>query len=272
MNIKSNLLMTTAVGAILAVWSGTVQSADLMPYKASGMPIEYHPWYIQVEGGVSVFDPHDATAGVIYNNICGPNNNNKGPCSFTSSLFGQAGPNVGIRLGYQINPIFRADVSFQYTSVTLTGLYTGSGTGPFCNGNFAGGCTLNATRSATALVGLVNGYIDLDPLWGMRFGRFHPYLTAGVGAASDHLGANCVSCDFGVGNGANTTTQFAWAAGAGGRIDLFSDLKFDVAYRYLDLGTFRGGFNQVANPQAKTGGDTVRMNAHTVTFGLTLLY
>ena len=166
------------------------------------------------------------------------------------------------RFGYQFTPMLRADVSFHYMSFTLTGLLDQVG----CAGTNE--CAVNATRAARAFVEMANGYVDLGPLLGQRLARFRPYLTAGVGAVQDSLGANCVSCSFGEGNGSKTTDQLAWAAGAGMRVELFEEVKLDVAYRFYDLGRFQSGFDSAH----ETGGNTFRVNVHAVTGGLVIAF
>lgn len=174
---------------------------------------------------------------------------------------------VGGRLGYQFNPLFRADISFHYMGENISGFYgclptNGCRLGP-------GNSSLNAARSGHSFVEMVNGYIDFAPFMGPRFSRLHPYITAGIGAAQNHLDANCVSCDYGTSNGANTHNTFAWDVGAGTRIDLFQDLKLDIAYRYYDLGKFVGGYNGLTGTN-QTGGDSFRAHVHTVTGGIVL--
>ncbi len=265
-------------GVALSSMAGLASAADMTPVlKAPPQAVAERPWYFQIEGGGAFFnDPTSVDPGSIYG--CQPVNCGSPPGYFTETLAGGAGPVVGGRLGYQFWPWFRMDVSLQYMADTLTGnfdwiQFNNGGCNPAVNG--PGNCSLNATRKQSALVELVNGYIDLDGVWGMRTGRWHPYLTAGVGAAEDHLGQNCVSCDYGTRNGSNTTTQFAWAAGVGTRIDLFADLKLDVAYRFYDLGRFTGGnngnlvLNNTGIPRNFTGNDSFRQTVNVITTGLT---
>jgi hypothetical protein len=51
---------------------------------------------------------------------------------------------------------------------------------------------------------------------------------------------------------------------------MFSDLRLDIAYRYLGLGRFQGGFNHAVTASNLTGGDSVHIEGHTVTAGLTV--
>jgi opacity protein-like surface antigen len=268
MNTKSNLLVTTAVATVIYALASDARASDLSLFKPAPAGAAYGPWYVQIEGGVAVFDPSDPNGGYVYGNTNGAGG---APTGYSEEFFGQAGPLVGFRIGYQFSPMFRGDFSLQYTTFTLTGVIENtSGAAGSCITTNIGACSLNGTRTASALVEMFNGYVDLDPVLGRRFGRYHPYFTAGVGVTQNGLGANCVSCDYGARNGSATTQQFAWALGVGMRVDMFSDMRLDIAYRYLNLGTFQGGFNHPVRVSNLTGGDSVHIDAHTVTAGLTV--
>jgi opacity protein-like surface antigen len=247
---RAQLLVTTAIGAVASALIGPAQAADFLFPKAVPVVAD-RPWYVEIEGGAGIFTPHDSFGGF-----------ESGVADLRSSLWGAGGPIVGARFGYQFTPMLRGDLSFHYMSFTLTGVVDQIGCG------VAGECTANATRAARALVEMANGYVDLGPMLGPRLGRFRPYLTAGIGATQDSLGANCVSCSFGQGNASKTTDHLAWSVGAGMRVDVFEELKLDVAYRYYDLGRFEGGFN----PLHDTGGDSFRVNVHAVTAGLVMAF
>jgi opacity protein-like surface antigen len=256
--IRTVFLSTTALIAAPAL----AAAADL---AVKAPPVaEYRPWYIEIEGGGAAFQPIHADPGVFEG--CPPQNCAGG--SYTERLDVAGGPVIGGRFGYQFSPVFRADLSLQWMSATIAGHIDFNSTliNNACNpATSPGNCSLNATKWASALVGLVNGYFDFAST-----GHWRPYLTAGIGAAGDHLSSNCVSCDFGVRGAARTTTQFAWDVGVGARIDVFSDLKLDVAYRFYDLGKFRGGLNNNFdfNGNALTGNDSFTLLVHTVTLGV----
>jgi opacity protein-like surface antigen len=251
MHTRARLLMTTALGAFASGLVGHAQAADALLTKAPILTVANRPWYLEIEGGVGIFTPHDTFGGF-----------EASAADLRSSLWGAGGPIVGARFGYQFTPMLRADLSFHYMSFTLTGFFDEIG----CAGS--GECTANATRAARAFVEMANGYVDLGPLLGQRLARFRPYLTAGVGAAQDSLGANCLSCSFSGANGSKTTDHLAWAVGAGMRVNLFEELKLDVAYRFYDLGRFQAGFDSFHD----TGGDSFRVNVHAVTAGLVMAF
>jgi opacity protein-like surface antigen len=241
-------------------------AADLAPsYKAPPVA-DYRPWYIEIEGGGGAFQPIHANPGIVFG--C-PNANcqNQPGSFFTERLDVAGGPVIGGRFGYQFSPMFRADLSLQWMSATIAGnIDFNSPINSNCNpATSPGNCSLNATKSASALVGLVNGYVDFAST-----GHWRPYVTAGIGAAGDHLSNNCTSCDFGTRGAARTTTQFAWDVGAGARIDVFPDLKLDIAYRFYDLGKFQGGLNNnfSRNGNNLTGNDNFTLLVHTLTLGV----
>ena len=263
-------LLSSVSGCVLALGAASQGSAADLAYKTPSpiAPVEARNWYVEFEGGVAVLTPRSADPGLIYG---------IGSPPYFSELGTDTGAVAGARLGYQFNPWFRADLSFHYMGWTVSGRYLcGPGVNG-CNnlGQTPSNNTLNAARSAHSFVEMVNGYIDFDPFIGGRMGRFHPYITAGVGAAQNHLDANCVSCDYGAGNGSNTHNSLAWDAGVGTRIDLFQDVKLDIAYRYYDLGKFIGGFNAqqfIGRFNGPTGGDSFKPIVHTVTAGVVVLF
>jgi opacity protein-like surface antigen len=264
MGTKGKLLGTTAI-FLVATGLGAAQAADLMVKAVAPPAANYAPFYIQAEVGGGFFNLTNADPGIIYgcasdgSLICGST-------TYSAKIWGGGGPVVGGRLGYQISPMFRADISLDAMAFTAAGKI--SQTNGTCGTR--GDCGLNNTKSAMSLVALVNGYVELDGVFGPRFGHWHPYVTGGVGFAHNKVGANCISCDFAAENEAGTTNEFAWAAGAGARIDIFQDFKMDVAYRYYNLGRFQSGLNGTSspNPRDVNGGDSFKAAAHTVVLGL----
>ncbi len=95
---------------------------------------------------------------------------------------------------------------------------------------------------------MLNAYYDIG-----RFGRFVPYVGAGIGAAYHQLD----DISF-TGNPASTTSihgnndlAFAWALMAGVGVQLTDRAILDIGYRYLDAGSIKSqrsdaGFNDNA--------------------------
>src|SRR5579859_5640252 len=147
-------LIRTALLSGAAVVPGVGWAADMGVFKAAPAPVDYRPWYIQVETGAAIFnDPSSVNPGVVYG--CPPINCGARGSSYSETLFGGGGPMVGARFGYQWTPMWRFDVSVQYMTHTLTGNidYNVPTVGNSCNpATSPGNCSLNSTRKASSLV------------------------------------------------------------------------------------------------------------------------
>jgi OOP family OmpA-OmpF porin len=139
----------------------------------------------------------------------------------------------GAGVGYRFTPLFRSDVTLDYIPSLKVSGHNSALTG--------------VTNSAdlASLVGLLNGYLDLDGLKPGILGPLQPFLTAGVGFARNDLGKMTYGLT-GVPSGAltqngSTHTSFAWGVGAGMGYPLTSNLTLDLTYKYLDLGEMRSG-------------------------------
>ena len=129
---------------------------------------------------------------------------------------------AGVGLGYRFSPNFRSDFTLGYRG----GYSIGGTSGPGFN---VGG------TDASALTGMVNGYVDLG-----TYGRFTPYIGAGLGFSRNEI-------DTIRGNVGGTVLQlqgddhtgFAWQTSAGTAVDLGRGLALDLGYRYADLGLVR---------------------------------
>jgi opacity protein-like surface antigen len=263
MNLRRHLLSTVSVCILTLGAAGQASAADLPIKAVAPLPVDVRNWYVELEGGVAILRPSKADPGLIYGDP------SVGRFNYNSDLGTSTGGTVGARLGYVFNPLFRADISLNFMGWNVAGMYGCSpGTQNSCIRG-PGNNSLNAARTAYSFVEMVNGYIDFAPFMGGHFSRLQPYLTAGVGAAQNHLDKNCVSCDYGTSNGTNTNNTFAWDVGAGTRIDLFPDLKLDVAYRYYHLGKFIGGYNGLTGT-SQTGGDSFTANVHVFTAGIVM--
>jgi opacity protein-like surface antigen len=200
----------------------------------------------------------DPTPGIIFGCI-----NGNSLCSgdtYAAKIWGGGSPVVAGRFGYQFTPLFRGDISVTALAFTAAGKIFETD-----RGCAVGDCGLNNTKSALSVVTLFNGYID-----GPQFGHWRPYVTGGIGWARNSVGANGISCDYSAENEDHTTHEFAWAVGAGTRVNVFRDFSVDLAYRYYHLGTFQSGLNGTGskNPTDVNGGDTFKAGAHTLTLGL----
>jgi OOP family OmpA-OmpF porin len=183
----------------------------------------------------------------------------------TSTLPASTGNSVlfGGGVGYRINPMFRTDFTLDYIpSFKVQGTVVGPGAGS------------TASADLNSLVGMANGYLDLNGVMPNTFGRFQPYIDGGIGFARNDLGRNSGNLAFVppvpyTQTGA-TKINFAWGAGAGVGFAITPNLTLDVAYKYLDLGELRTGTTVTAlgTATAVTGDKSDDLTAHTVTVGL----
>ena len=174
------------------------------------------------------------------------------------------------RQPWQLDHVRRRCRLSLHTDVPL-GLH--AGLYPVVQGNHAqlrGSGAAHLSR-CSSLVGMLNGYLDLNGFAPTMFGPFQPYIDAGIGFAHNDLHKAMVSlggANIGLRNGA-TRTELAWGAGAGVAYSITPNLALDLAYKYLDLGEIhtgtRGTVLGVAGPVTATKAD---LQAHTVTLGV----
>lgn len=144
-------------------------------------------------------------------------------------------PLAGVGVGYRFNRWFRADVTGEYrAAASFTGLERyrddslplGYGTDEY-------------TATKRDVVVLANGYVDLGTYYGLT-----PFLGAGVGAAQmtidNFKDTNVVTQGLAYAK-SGSKTNLAWALHAGLGYDVTSNLKIELAYRYLNLGEAKTG-------------------------------
>ncbi len=107
-----------------------------------------------------------------------------------------------------------------------------------------GGTLFTGTHSAklSSYVGLANVYFDVLTWHGIT-----PYAGAGVGIANVHLSSasergtlidvNAAATPIVFNAPGGTKTNFAWAVTTGISYDLTTDVKLDLSYRYLNIGS-----------------------------------
>jgi OOP family OmpA-OmpF porin len=162
-------------------------------------------------------------------------------------------------IGVRINPMFRSDI-------TIDGIRRLNIEG---TNAVAGGVTSSAHVSS--VVGLVNGYFDLNGLWPTVFGRFQPYIDAGLGVARNDLSRTSFAR-----NGATIANvsshafmDFAWGAGAGVAYAVAPNLLIDLSYKYLDLGEMHSGTTlSIGAARVNTSRMAGDLKAHTVMLGV----
>lgn len=127
---------------------------------------------------------------------------------------------IGGGIGYHLMRGIRMDLTIEYRAdADLYGVFPASPTTPL-------------TGELSSWVGLANFYYDFD-----MGHRITPYVGVGLGFASHKMDAGkLVSGADLVDFSGKTETEFAWALMAGVDIDLRSQWKLDIGYRYMDLG------------------------------------
>jgi opacity protein-like surface antigen len=137
----------------------------------------------------------------------------------------------GAGIGYRLTPLFRTDLTLDYLTPTSV------------DGHTVNIAPSMGSAHLDSVVGLVNGYLDLDGAFPRLLGPFQPYLSAGIGASRNHLGTTSgISSVVGPFTlGAADTTSFVWTLGAGVGYALNSFVTMDLAYRFMDFGEVRDG-------------------------------
>ena len=140
----------------------------------------------------------------------------------------------GLGVGYEFNNWLRFDITGEYRTKAgfrATGSYTDfCGTGGICfdvnTGNFS------------AAVFMANAYVDLGTWWCIT-----PFIGAGIGGAYDMISGvqdNGIiaggSTGFGFGPNASNL-NLAWNIQAGLTYNVSNNLKIDLSWRYLNMGS-----------------------------------
>ncbi len=185
-------------------------------------------WYLRGDVGVGMqhfsrFDHHQTNAAFVW-----PASWRIDQKDIKDAAF------VGFGVGYQFNNWLRADVTGEYRTSTkgkVIGSYT-----EFCPG---GRCFDVYDFDHQASVFLANAYVDLGTWW-----CFTPFVGAGVGAVRHNISAihdvgfiSDGSTGFGYAEKDRADWSFAWALHAGLAYSVTNNLKLEVGYRYLNMGS-----------------------------------
>jgi opacity protein-like surface antigen len=213
-----------------------------MPPPPIVIPAPVEPvssWYLRGDVGVGAVH----TSGVDY--LPNPNNN---PSNFTIQSVGlgdQAFLNAGV--GYEFNNWLRFDVTGEYRTkapFNFWGGYTTACPNPFAQ------CLDVYNGYISSLVFLANAYVDLGTWCGIT-----PFIGAGIGTSGNTISG---FSDVGIPTGgagigpAVTDWNLAWAVHAGLSYSINENLKLELAYRYLNMGSVEGPINCVGgcNPDS----------------------
>jgi opacity protein-like surface antigen len=234
-----------AAGALLAA-SAAPASAAMWPLPAGT--------YVRADLGVGFGQNltfSDTNPGAL-NAFLGPN---AGVASSTGNSV-----LLGAGIGFRINPKFRVDATFDYLpSLTQSGSGTGAAAG------FSGHADLDAA------VAMANVYVDLDGFFPRLLGPVQPFLTAGIGVASNTLGtASATKGGVPVFLSGATQTNFAWGVGVGAAYPLTAKLTIEASYKYLDLGGLITGTTATgpAGSAIVTAAKSGDLDVHTLTLSL----
>ena len=259
-------LQAFAVAALVLVASGGLARAvDLPP--APALPAAEAPsdafsgWYLRGDlgAGIETAPKLGAASGAIPAGIPLPLLSPFAVSSFPSTTLSPSGM-IDAGVGYVLNPWLRMDASLEYRfGGQLRSTYAIDDPAPLG----AGGPFRSADRlrgGVSSIVALINGYVDLGKYWGVT-----PFIGAGIGVADNALsgvsdqgfavaGASAIVPVGGFFSNASRTS-FAWALTAGFDYDLAPNLKLEVSYRYLNLGSIVvGGLHCAPATQACLGG------------------
>jgi opacity protein-like surface antigen len=252
-----------ASGALFALaLARAAGAADLLPpppvlEPQPPAPMEFNGWYLRGDAGAAynsssiglTTTPDPLATGTF---AAGANESYNNTTLSSSELF-----DVGV--GYQFNSWFRSDVTLEYRDGgAFQSLYVlnnpGAATGDVSQyANFYRG-------NVASWIAMVNGYVDLGTWSGIT-----PYVGAGVGYARNTLygltdtGENTtvggISSSAAGGYFANgSTNNFAWALMTGLDFNVTQNLKLELGYRYLNLGTYASGASSCLNGTGAGGG------------------
>jgi opacity protein-like surface antigen len=259
-------LRAAGIAALMATgFTGIASAADMgAPPPPPPIPMAPPPaldagggFYLRGDIGVSTYD-HSG----IYN-VPQQANYQTLSSSLGSSAF------LGIGAGYAYNSWLRTDATLEYrknAKFKISELDT--------RGTPAGGDDgLNVTSGrVSALVGLANAYVDLG-----TWNRITPFVGAGAGFATimtkDVTDVGYAAFAGGSGRAADkTSTRFAWALHAGFGYDLSANLKAEVGYRYLNMGTVNTGTVVCTVPCTAYNARIKNLDSHDIKVGLRYVF
>jgi opacity protein-like surface antigen len=232
----SNKFNAILAGILAVAASSTVRAADLLPPPPMmPEPVEFGgDWYLRGDVGVGMLN-FDKTIARDVSSPSVPYNYRKIEDRIGDQVF------VGGGIGYQVNSWLRFDVTGEYrTKADWTFTAQDLDSRPV-------GYNLTKGHFSSA-VGLANAYIDLGTWHGIT-----PFIGAGIGVAHHMFdsvsdqglgaytgGAAGTAGGFGIGR-PKDTTELAWAVHAGVGYDVSHNLKLELAYRYLNMGSAETG-------------------------------
>lgn len=242
--MRQFLKCSSLVGIVCLGFVSAAPAADLdkiiSPLNAPTIkPVEVgNGWYLRGDIGYTAEQKYDAPT---FNTFSVANNYRAG--TVTSHSF-KDDFSIGGGIGYQFTDMFRGDVTLDL----IKGGFSMSGTGlDQCASTSPVGTTCSMTTGAQYdhYMAMVNGYLDLGTISG-----FTPYVGAGAGYTKVTYGGvtttgTCVDGAGTCGTTAAVTSTHAgnsewrptWAVMAGMSYDLNEQVKFDLGYKYSNIGS-----------------------------------
>jgi opacity protein-like surface antigen len=236
-----------ALAAAVWVAGGIAQAAELPPVPAlpplSQTAEAFGGWYLRGDIGAGLaatpgleIEPSPVAAGVSRGLLSSAAVQSFANTTLSATAVLDAG------LGYAFNPWLRVDGTLEYrTGANLRSIYSISDpAAPAFGGPFHETDVVRAGLSS--LVALANAYVDLGEYWGVT-----PFIGAGIGVADNAL-SSVSDQRFGSAPGLSAASlsngekaSFAWALMAGLDYNLSANLKLELSYRYLNLGSVATG-------------------------------
>ena len=241
MGKRNALLLAGALGLGFAT---TGHAADLLPPPPPLDPgivvVESDPsgWYIRGDAGVGATQINQMRSTFAFN---------VPDVRFDSKSFSDAAF-VRFGLGYQFNNWFRADITGEYRTASNLTAIESFNQGQFFTPASADRSYDNYSGQVSHAVLMANGYVDLG-----TWNRITPYVGAGIGFARHTVTglhdaggvATFAPNNFGISGlgyaSAKSSNSLAWALMAGLGYSVNENLKLELGYRYLNLGTTTAG-------------------------------
>jgi opacity protein-like surface antigen len=246
-------IRTLGISSLLALVAGSALAADFLPpppppYEPKAKVAIGQGGYLRGDIGIGVYSSPDVR---VVDQFAPPD------LVFLKKEL-EAAPFIGIGVGYQVNNWLRFDLTGEYRAgARFDGL--DRGTFQAAAFNQLTGVTETTTWAfnnaygarISSFVALANTYIDLG-----TWNCLTPYLGFGVGLANLHFGSltdtgvvgpldTTTYAGFGPTGGgyagSKSKTNFAWAIHAGVAYDVNPNLKLELGYRYLNLGSAESG-------------------------------
>lgn len=231
------------IASVLAVAATNLaEAADLLPPPPPLEPViapasDFGGWYLRGDVGVGIASINNLRSSFDSGfTVVGDEFNSKSIGDSTT---------LGMGVGYQFNKWFRADITGEYR--TGAGYHSIESAVFQCGGIGVVRCHDNYTGQVSSAVALANGYVDLGTWYGLT-----PFVGAGVGFSENFFKGLTDQGEVGGFGFApdHTSTSFAWAAMAGVGYSITPNLKLELGYRYLDMGTITSAGIQCQNTPA----------------------